>query len=295
MTLDDVIKADGEAKFAPALTATGKKFDWKAIVDHADDIIKLEGKDKYHQILGFLHTYNQYESGVRGNLEQIKYKEIDKGLKGKMKVIDGIHGDVEKAIGDHGELKGFSAEEAVGLIFGTLFEGKNWYKDARKKLNDGIKEDVDIALNTFKNHYLSAAYGDKADEVFKEIVGKVKEGNISGKTTDETGTAFERIYRIMAKGYAANELKSLKQKVIPSDPEEHRAMLDYLIEDEGMKTELDKKLKANTPFYRKLKPKWKKKEMYQNSLGSALLLLSGQDQYAEAFAKKTDTKVAKYK
>jgi len=68
MTLDDVIKADGEAKFAPALTATGKKFDWKAIVDHADDIIKLEGKDKYHQILGFLHTYNQYESGVRGNL-----------------------------------------------------------------------------------------------------------------------------------------------------------------------------------------------------------------------------------
>ena len=47
MTLDDVIKADGEAKFAPALTATGKKFDWKAIVDHADDIIKLEGKVRY--------------------------------------------------------------------------------------------------------------------------------------------------------------------------------------------------------------------------------------------------------
>ena len=32
MTLDDVIKADGEAKFAPALTATGKNLIGKQLL-----------------------------------------------------------------------------------------------------------------------------------------------------------------------------------------------------------------------------------------------------------------------
>ncbi|MBN1502811.1 hypothetical protein JW930_04655 [Candidatus Woesearchaeota archaeon] len=223
------------------------EFNLGKIKGKIEEINKLEGDDKEKERVVFIKAHEEYQETLGATLEAKMYNNLNEGKENKLETLGKIVERFQKNgifKGSDKRLKGYQADDYIGLIFGLLRFGVEWYNSAAQELSSGENTKAREALAVLKEVYITpAAAIAKAEpkQLMDQLRELVKTGQLDeGSAYNPTANVWNLMKHFIITGHATRTLNEILEEITGNgDLHEAQQLREYLLKDPEVQSYLE--------------------------------------------------------